>query len=45
MALVFLLLAFGAGAEVPIPAGLNARLATWVGGPIRASFISGGETF
>jgi transporter family-2 protein len=40
MALVFLLLAFGAGAAFPIQAGLNARLATWVGGPIRASLVS-----
>jgi bacterial/archaeal transporter family-2 protein len=40
MALVFLLLAFGAGATFPIQAGLNARLATWVGGPIRASLVS-----
>jgi transporter family-2 protein len=40
MALVFLLLAFGAGAAFPIQAGLNARLATWVGGPIGASLVS-----
>jgi transporter family-2 protein len=40
MALVFLLLGFGAGAAFPIQAGLNARLATWVGGPIRASLVS-----
>jgi len=37
MALVFLLLVFGAGAAFPIQAGLNARLAAWVGGPIRAA--------
>jgi len=37
MALVFLLLVFGAGAAFSIQAGLNARLATWVGGPIRAA--------
>jgi transporter family-2 protein len=40
MALAFLALAIAAGAAFPIQAGLNARLATWVGGPIRASLIS-----
>jgi uncharacterized membrane protein YdcZ (DUF606 family) len=38
--LAFLALAIAAGAAFPIQAGLNARLATWVGGPIRASLIS-----
>jgi uncharacterized membrane protein YdcZ (DUF606 family) len=33
MALAFLALAIAAGAAFPIQAGLNARLATWVGGP------------
>jgi len=40
MALVFLVLAFVAGGALPVQAGLNARLATFVGGPIRASMIS-----
>ena len=40
IALAFLALAIAAGAAFPIQAGLNARLATWVGGPIRASLIS-----
>jgi transporter family-2 protein len=38
--LAFLALAIAAGAAFPIQAGLNARLATWVVGPIRASLIS-----
>ena len=42
MALVFLAVAFVAGAALPVQAGLNARLATFVGGPIRASMISFG---
>ncbi len=42
MALVFLVLAFVAGGALPVQAGLNARLATFVGGPIRASMISFG---
>ena len=40
MAFVFLVLAFVAGGGLPVQAGLNARLAEWVGGPIRASLIS-----
>lgn len=40
MALAFLVLAFVAGSALPVQAGLNARLATFVGGPIRASMIS-----
>jgi len=40
MALAFLVLAFFAGSALPVQAGLNARLATFVGGPIRASMIS-----
>ena len=40
MALAFLALVIAAGAAFPIQAGLNARLATWVGGPIRAPLIS-----
>jgi uncharacterized membrane protein YdcZ (DUF606 family) len=42
MAFVFLVLAFVAGGGLPVQAGLNARLAEWVGGPIRASMISFG---
>src|SRR6476660_9097550 len=42
MALVFLVLAFFAGSALPVQAGLNARLATFVGGPILASMISFG---
>ena len=40
MAFAFLLLALVAGAALPVQAGLNAQLATFVGGPIRASMIS-----
>jgi bacterial/archaeal transporter family-2 protein len=40
MALAFLLLAVAAGGALPFQAGINARLATFVGGPIRASAIS-----
>jgi bacterial/archaeal transporter family-2 protein len=40
MALGFLVLALVAGAALPVQAGLNARLATFVGGPLRASMIS-----
>jgi bacterial/archaeal transporter family-2 protein len=40
MALVFLVLALLAGGALPFQAGINARLATFVGGPIRASAIS-----
>ena len=40
MALAFLLLAVVAGSALPFQAGINARLATFVGGPIRASAIS-----
>jgi bacterial/archaeal transporter family-2 protein len=40
MALAFLLLAVAAGAALPFQAGINARLASFVGGPIRASAIS-----
>ena len=38
--LAFLLLALAAGTMLPVQAGINARLATWVGGPIRASAVS-----
>ena len=40
MALAFLVLALAAGGALPFQAGINARLATFVGGPIRASAIS-----
>jgi transporter family-2 protein len=40
VALVFLVLALLAGGALPFQAGINARLATFVGGPIRASAIS-----
>src|SRR2546421_1008409 len=40
MALGFLVLALVAGAALPVQAGLNARFATFVGGPLRASMIS-----
>src|SRR3954469_4298800 len=40
MAFAFLVLAVVAGSALPVQAGLNARLATFVGGPIRASMIS-----
>jgi transporter family-2 protein len=40
MALAFLLLAVVAGGALPFQAGINAQLATFVGGPIRASAIS-----
>jgi bacterial/archaeal transporter family-2 protein len=40
MAFAFLVLALAAGAALPFQAGINARLATFIGGPIRASAIS-----
>jgi transporter family-2 protein len=40
MGLAFLLLAVAAGGALPFQAGINARLATFIGGPIRASAIS-----
>src|SRR4051794_21450497 len=40
MGLLFLLLAVVAGGALPFQAGINARLAGFVGGPIRASMIS-----
>ena len=40
MAVLFLLLAVVAGGALPFQAGINARLAVFVGGPIRASMIS-----
>ncbi len=40
MAFAFLVLAFVAGGGLPVQAGINVRLADWVGGPIRAALIS-----
>ena len=40
MAFGFVILALAAGAALPVQAGINARLATFVGGPLRASMIS-----
>ena len=37
---LYLALAALAGAALPLQAGVNAQLATWVGGPIRASAVS-----
>jgi uncharacterized membrane protein YdcZ (DUF606 family) len=39
MNFAFLVLASAAGGALPVQAGTNARLAEWVGGPIRASMI------
>ncbi|HKF14348.1 MAG TPA: DMT family transporter [Gaiellaceae bacterium] len=36
----YLLFALLAGAMLPIQFGINAQLANWVGGPIRAAFVS-----
>jgi len=40
MAFAFLMLALAAGGALPVQAGINARLASFVGGPVRASMIS-----
>jgi transporter family-2 protein len=40
MAFAFLVLAVAAGGALPFQAGINARLASFIGGPIRASAIS-----
>jgi bacterial/archaeal transporter family-2 protein len=40
MALVYALFALLAGAMLPFQAGINARLAEFVGGPVRASLVS-----
>jgi bacterial/archaeal transporter family-2 protein len=40
MTFAFLVLALAAGGALPVQAGINARLATYVGGPIRASMLS-----
>jgi len=36
----YLLLAFAGGAALPFQAGINAELATWLGSPVRAAFVS-----
>jgi bacterial/archaeal transporter family-2 protein len=36
----YVLFAVVAGAMIPFQAGINAQLAHWVGGPIRAAFVS-----
>ena len=40
MAVLYLLFAAAAGAVLPVQAGVNAQLARFVGGPVRASFVS-----
>jgi len=40
MVWLYLLFAVAAGAMLPFQFGLNAQLSNWVGGPIRAAFIS-----
>jgi transporter family-2 protein len=40
MAAVYILVAIAAGVFLPLQAGVNTRLAQFVGGPIRASLIS-----
>ena len=40
MGILYLLLAAAAGAMLPVQAGVNAQLARFVGGPVRASFVS-----
>jgi transporter family-2 protein len=42
MLAAFLLLALAAGAMLPFQAGINAQLATYVGSPLRAAFVSFG---
>jgi transporter family-2 protein len=36
----YLLFALAAGAMLPIQFGINAQLAEWVGGSVRAAFVS-----
>jgi transporter family-2 protein len=40
VAVLLVLAAIAAGAFLPLQAGINARLAEYVGGPVRASFAS-----
>jgi bacterial/archaeal transporter family-2 protein len=37
---LYLVLAFAGGAALPFQAGVNAQLATWLGSPVRAAFVS-----
>jgi transporter family-2 protein len=37
---LYLLFAFAGGAVLPVQAGINAQLATWLGSPVRAAFVS-----
>jgi len=37
---LYLLFAFAGGAALPFQAGINAQLATWLGSPVRAAFVS-----
>jgi bacterial/archaeal transporter family-2 protein len=37
---VYLLFALAAGAMLPIQFGINAQLAEWIGGSVRAAFVS-----
>lgn len=39
-AVAYALFAFAAGCMLPFQAGVNAQLAEWVGGPVRAAFLS-----
>ena len=40
MVWLYLLFAFAGGAALPFQAGINAQLATWLGSPVRAAFVS-----
>ena len=40
MAWPYLLFAFAAGVALPVQFGINAQLASWVGSPVRAAFVS-----
>lgn len=40
VAVAYILLVLLGGATLPIQAGVNARLAEWLGSPLRASFVS-----
>jgi transporter family-2 protein len=37
---LYLLFALAGGAALPLQAGINAQLATWLGSPVRAAFVS-----
>ena len=40
MAWPYVLFAFAAGVALPVQFGINAQLASWVGSPVRAAFVS-----